>query len=209
MTITNPKGNNLMKSKFSFIPKIAMAAVAAGGLSVVATLYAQQPAYTPDNPFLQKRMAATPPPRATPNPKASTLSAKDKDFLVNAASSGGWEVATGKMAEGKAQSDATRNLAARMSAYHSQTNKEVVDLAKKKGLAISTENIKAQQGLSGSHFDKQYLTLMEQDHQQTIRAFEKEAASGNDAEIKAWAAKTLPTLKQHLSMVTNALSKAE
>ena len=197
-----------MKSRFSFIPKITIAAVVAGSLCVVATLCAQQPAYTPDNPFLQK-MAATPPPRATPNPKASTLSAKDKDFLVNAASSGGWEVATGKMAESKAQTDATRNLAARMSAYHSQTNKEVVDLAKKKGLAISTENIKAQQGLSGSHFDKQYLTLMEQDHQQTIRAFEKEAASGDDPEIKAWAAKTLSTLKQHLSMVTNALSKSE
>jgi putative membrane protein len=199
-----------MKSKFSFISRIAMAAVAAGSLSVVATLYAQQPAYTPDNPFLQKRMAGTPPPRATANPKASTLSAKDKDFLVSAASSGGWEVATGKMSESKAQSDATRNLAARMSAYHSQTNKEVVDLAKKKGLAISTENIKPQQGLSGGpKFDKQYLTLMEQDHQQSIRAFEKEAASGNDPEVKAWAAKTLPTLKQHLSMVTNALSKAE
>ena len=199
-----------MKSKFSFISRIAMAAVAAGSLGVVATLCAQQPAYTPDNPFLQK-MVATPTPRAAavPNPKASTLSAKDKDFLVSAASSGGWEVSTGKMAQNKAQSDATRNLAARMSAYHSQTNKEVVDLAKKKGLAISTENIKAQQLSAGPKFDKQYLTLMEQDHQQTIKAFEKEAASGNDAEIKAWAAKTLPTLKQHLSMVTNALSKAE
>ena len=198
-----------MKSKFSFISRIAMAAVAAGSFCVVATVRAQQPAYTPDNPFLQK-MVATPTPRAAiPNPKASTLSAKDKDFLVNAASSGGWEVATGKMAENKAQSDATRNLAARMSAYHSQTNKEVVDLAKKKGLAISTENIKAQQLSAGPKFDKQYLTLTEQDHQQTIKAFEKEAASGNDAEIKAWAAKTLPTLKQHLSMVTNALSKVE
>jgi putative membrane protein len=198
-----------MKSKFPFIPKIAMAAVAVGSLSVVATLYAQAPAYTPENPFLRK-MVATPTPRAAaPNPKASTLSAKDKDFLVSAASSGGWEVATGKMAEGKAQSDAARNLAARMSAYHAQTNKEVVDLAKKKGLAISTENIKPQQISGGPKFDKQYLTLMEQDHQQSIRAFEKEAASGNDPEVKAWAAKTLPTLKEHLSMVTNALSKAE
>jgi putative membrane protein len=198
-----------MKSKFSFISRITIAAVAAGSLGMLATLCAQQPAYTPDNPFLQ-RMAATPPPRATSNPKASTLSAKDKDFLLSAASSGGWEVATGKMAEGKAQGDAARNLAARMSAYHSQTNKEVVDLAKKKGLAISTENIKPQHGLSGGpKFDKQYLTLMEQDHQQSIKAFEKEAASGNDPEIKAWAAKTLPTLKEHLSMVTNALSKVE
>ena len=199
-----------MKSKLSFISRIAIATVATGSLGVVATICAQQPAYTPDNPFLQK-MVPTPTPRAAiPNPKASTLSARDKDFLVSAASSGGWEVATGKVAEGKAQGDAARNLAARMVAEHTKTNAEVVDLAKKKGLAISTENIKAQKGLSeGAKFDKQYLTLMEQDHQQTIRAFEKEAASGNDAEVKAWAAKTLPTLKQHLSMVTNALSKVE
>src|SRR5207237_8653563 len=105
--------------------------------------------------------------------------------------------------------DDTTKLADPRPPYHTQTNNEVVNVAKKKGLEISTENIKAQQLSAGPKFDKQYLTLMEQDHQQTIKAFEKEAASGNDAEIKAWAAKTLPTLKQHLSMVTNALSKAE
>jgi putative membrane protein len=204
------KGNNPMNAKFSFISRIALAAVAAGNLGVVATLCAQMPAYTPDNPYLQKRAATPPPSRGTPNPKASTLSAKDKDFLVTAASSGGWEVETGKVAEGKAQSDATRNLAARIVAEHSKANKEVVELAKKKGLAISTENIKPQRGLSGgAKFDKQYLTLTEQDHQQAIKAFEKEAASGDDSEIKAWAAKMLPSLKQHLSMVESALSKAE
>ena len=194
-----------MKSKIPFISKIAMAAVAAGSLSVVVTLYAQQPAFPPENPYLRR----TPSPSATAAAKASTLSAKDKDFLVSAASSGGWEAATGKVAETKAQSDATRNLAARISAYHSQTNKELVDLAKKKGLGISTENIKAQQLSGGPKFDKTYLTLMAQEHRENVKAFEKEAASGNDPEIKAWAAKTLPTLKEHLSMVTNALSKAE
>ncbi len=199
-----------MKSKSSLILRIAMAAVGAGSLCVVATLSAQQPAYTPDNPYLQKSKAAPSPSATAAAAKVSTLSAKDKDFLVSAASSGGWEVETGKLAEGKAQSDVTRKIAARMIAEHSKTNLEVVDLAKKKGLAISTENIKAQRGLSGGpKFDKQYLTLTEQDHQQTVKAFEKEAASGNDSEVKAWAAKTLPTLKQHLSMVSDALSKVQ
>ena len=198
-----------MKSKFSFIPKITIAAVAAGSLCVVATLCAQQPAYTPDSPFLQKRLAATPSPSATAAAKATTLSAKDKNFLVSAASSGGWEVETGKMAENKAQGAATKSLAARMVAEHSKANKEAVDLAKKKGLAISTENIKAQKLSSGPNFDKQYLTLMEQDHQENVRLFGKEAQSGDDPEVKAWAAKTLPTLKQHHSMVTDALSKVK
>ena len=196
-----------MKPKFSFISKIAMAAVAAGSLSMVATLYAQQPAYTPDNPFLRK-MVATPTPRTIPNPKASTLSAKDKDFLVSAASSGGWEVETGKLAETRAQSDATKKLAARMVAEHSKANMEVVDLAKKKGLAISTENIKAQQ-FRGGNFDKQYLTLLKQDHQQDIKIFEKEAQSGDDSEVKAWARKMLPAFREHLAMAEDALSKAQ
>jgi putative membrane protein len=196
-----------MKSKFSFISRITIAAVAAGSLGMVATLCAQQPAFPPENPYL-RRMAATPSPGATAAAKVSTLSAKDKDFLVSAASSGGWEVETGKLAETRAQSDATKKLAARMVTEHSKANIEVVDLAKKKGLAISTENIKAQQ-FRGGNFDKQYLTLLKQDHQQDIKIFEKEAQSGDDSDVKAWARKMLPVFKEHLAMAEDALSKAQ
>jgi len=196
-----------MKSKFLFISRIAVAAVTASSLCAIAAICAQE-AYPPDNPHFRKSATATPSPSAA-KAKATNLSAKDKNFLVSAASSGGWEVETGKLAERKAQGEATKNLAARMVADHSKAIKEMVDLAKKKGLAISTENIKAQQLSGGPNFDKQYLTLMEQDHQQSIKAFEKEAASGDDPEIKAWAAKTLPTLKQHLSSVADALSKVK
>ena len=47
---------------------------------------------------------------------------------------------------------------------------------------------------------------MESDHKADIKAFEAEAKSGDDAEIKGWAAKTLPTMKEHLAMVKEALS---
>jgi putative membrane protein len=95
-----------------------------------------------------------------------------------------------------------------MVADHAKTNKELVDLGKKKGLGISTEGGKAQQ-IAGSDFDKRYLNLVVQDHQEESRLFEKEANSGDDRDIKNWAAKTLPAIKQHLVLAKDALSKAK
>jgi putative membrane protein len=37
------------------------------------------------------------------------------------------------------------------------------------------------------------------DHSKVIAAFEKEIASGCDPDVKAWAGKTLPTLREHLT----------
>ena len=95
-----------------------------------------------------------------------------------------------------------------MVADHSKATNEVVDLAKKKGVGISTDGIKAQQ-IGAANFDKQYLDLLEQDHQQEVNLFEKEAKSGDDADIKNWAAKTLPMLRQHLAMSKDASSKVK
>jgi putative membrane protein len=193
-----------MKSKAIFVWQFT---VAVGALFAVATLCAQDVSGNqPDNPFFRQKMSAS----ASPTAKATTktLSAKDKNFLSGAASSGGWETATGRSAEQKAQNSATKEVAARMIADHSKTNKEMVDLGKKKGLEISTEGVKAQQ-IAGEGFDKRYLNLVVQDHQEESSLFEKEAKSGDDADIKSWAAKTLPTIKQHLALAKDALNKAK
>jgi putative membrane protein len=212
-----------MKSEAIFIWQFA---VAVGVLSVATTLCAQgygppppkpatgaaappaaqQQPYEPDNPFFRKS-SASPTATAAAAKAAKSLSAKDKNFLIGAASSGGWEIATGRVAEQKAQSSATKEIAARMIADHSKTNKELVDLGNKKGLGISTD-VKAQH-IAAEDFDKGYLNLLVQDHQEESSLFEKEAKSGDDADIKKWAAKTLPTIKQHLALVKDELSKAK
>jgi putative membrane protein len=196
-------GGNCMKSKAIFVWQFT---IAVGALFAVATLCAQEEMTQPDNPFFRKKTTAAP--SATPRAKATTktLSEKDMKFLRGAASSGGWETATGRSAEQKAQNSATKEVAARMIADHSKTNQEMVDLGKKKGLEISTEGVKAQQ-ITGSDFDKRYLDLVVQDHQEEISVFEKEVKSGDDADIKSWAAKTLPTIKQHLALAKGALNK--
>jgi putative membrane protein len=40
---------------------------------------------------------------------------------------------------------------------------------------------------------------MVEDHEKAVKLFSKEAQQGQDADLKAFAAKTLPTLQEHLS----------
>jgi putative membrane protein len=41
---------------------------------------------------------------------------------------------------------------------------------------------------------------MVKDHEKAVKLFSKESSSGKDAELKAFATKTLPTLQHHLEM---------
>jgi putative membrane protein len=50
----------------------------------------------------------------------------------------------------------------------------------------------------GSSFDRSYISSMVKDHQDDIKAFQKEADNGTDPAVKAFAAKELPTLRDHL-----------
>lgn len=161
-----------------------------------------------DNPFLKKK-SPTPAPSASAAAKsaAKVLGAKDQRFLADAGSSFGWEMKTGAAAEKKAQNPKTKEIAARLAGGYSKLAKDLTALGSKKGLALNLESVKAQQ-ISGSNFDQSYLNLVQQDHQQTISVFRNEAQSGEDADIKAWAKRTLPTLEQNLAAAKQASGKS-
>jgi putative membrane protein len=61
--------------------------------------------------------------------------------------------------------------------------------------------------LSGADFDREYMKHMVEDHVKDVALFEKEAKNGKDADLKAWAEKTLPTLKEHLQMARDVNAK--
>jgi putative membrane protein len=42
---------------------------------------------------------------------------------------------------------------------------------------------------------------MVKDHDMDIAEFEREARTNSDPDVKAWAAKTLPTLKEHQRLI--------
>jgi len=55
--------------------------------------------------------------------------------------------------------------------------------------------------LSGTAFDKSYVTAMVDDHKQDVAASEKESENAQDPAVRNSAANTLPTLRKHLSMM--------
>ncbi len=197
-----------MNAKFKFISRFSILAIMAGTFCAAATVWAIGEDYqdVTANPYLHH---SAPKPKSTVVPKpAKQMTAKDQKFLTGALGAGIWEVENGRSAESRAQSEATKRVASRMVAENSQTNQEIIELAKKKGLALSPAGSGAQK-IPATHYDKNYLTLAKQDHQQNIRLFEKQAQSGDDADLKKLAARTVPALKRQLGEVENALGKVK
>ena len=139
----------------------------------------------------------------------SNLSASDKRFVKKAYRGGMEEVANAKVAKDKAKGEATKDVADRMIADHTKANDELQAVAQEEHLDLS--NIHPQpMSISGSNFDKEYLTMLRKDHKKDIAMFEKEANDvkpGEDRDVPAFAKKTLPTLREHLQMIEDALAK--
>lgn len=132
----------------------------------------------------------------------------DHKFALEAAMGGMMEVELGKVAAEKGASDEVRQFGQRMVDDHSKANSELMQLASGKGMTLpAAPDAKHQaemqklSALSGEKFDKEYVKMMLKDHKKDVAAFEKEAAAGMDAELKSFAASTLPTLREHLQMI--------
>src|SRR6185369_11802240 len=52
---------------------------------------------------------------------------------------------------------------------------------------------------SGTEFDREYIPMTLDDHEDDVALFEKEAKGGSDVEVKSFAATGLPKLREHLS----------
>jgi len=133
------------------------------------------------------------------------VSEKDKKFITEAAAGGMTEVTLGKHAADNATSAEVKQFGQMMVDDHSKANDELKALAQSKGITVPTElDAKHQKmvdkltKMSGADFDKAYMKAMVKDHTEDVKEFTTESEKGDDADVKAWAAKTLPTLQSHL-----------
>lgn len=143
--------------------------------------------------------------------KDSTASAVDKDdakFAVAAANGGMAEVELGTLAQQKAANQKVKDFGGMMVSDHSKANDEMKALAKSKGItlpdSIDSKEQKVKNDLSaktGADFDKAYVSNMIDDHKEDIKEFEDAAKNLKDPDLKAFAVKTLPTLKMHLDAI--------
>ncbi len=138
---------------------------------------------------------------------SSSQSMGDQQFLMKAAQGGMAEVELGQLAEKNASNSSVKQFGQRMVTDHSKANEQAKSLAAQKSITLPASMNSTDQSLyrslsskTGSDFDKAYITAMIKDHHEDIAEFQHEANSGTDPDIKAWAAKTLPTLQEHLRM---------
>lgn len=128
------------------------------------------------------------------------------DFATKAAADGLMEVRLGEIAKQKAQSSEVKDFASMMVADHTKSNDELKAIASTKNVTITTglppdkqQIVERLSGLSGQEFDREYMAAMVDDHQKAVEMFQQAAGAADlDPEMKNFAAKSLPTLQQHL-----------
>ncbi len=131
----------------------------------------------------------------------------DQAWVTKVAQGGMAEVELGKLATEKAASDEVKKFGQRMVDDHSKANDELKTLAQNKKFTLPTDidaKHKAERDrfskLSGAAFDRAYMQAMVAGHREVENLFRMESTSGKDPDVKAWAAKTLPTVEEHLKM---------
>jgi putative membrane protein len=153
--------------------------------------------------LLSASLLHTPPP-----PQAAS---EDQVFVTRAVKDGQAEVDLAALAQKKAGSEQTRTLASELRADHDRANAELMAIARRKGIAVDAAPGDEQRqlatklaDLNGAEFDRVYTDEMVQAHQRAMQLFEDFSHTGSDPELRAFAAKVLPTLRHHLEMAQSA-----
>jgi len=139
----------------------------------------------------------------------------DGAFFKHAAEGGIAEVEAGQLAQDKGGSQAVKDFGAMMVKDHSAANDKLKAVAAAENITLPTSSSVSQMAskaklevLTGDTFDKSYIKGQVKAHEQTVALFKKEIASGTDAQAKAFATDTLPTLRAHLKKIRQIATDA-
>lgn len=129
----------------------------------------------------------------------------DHNFMVEAASGSMMEIELGSYAAANAGSAAVKQFGQMMMTDHTKADSILSVIAQVKNIAIPNvpgeehqkhiDNLKKKKG---ADFDKDYMKMMIDDHEEDIKKFEDASKNSKDEDIRQFATNTLPTLRKHL-----------
>jgi putative membrane protein len=144
----------------------------------------------------------------------SNMPGPDKEFAMKAAQGSMAEVQMGQLALQQATNADVKTFAQRMVTDHGAATTELSQLATTKGLVLPSDvgeehkqGMQHLQGLTGAEFDKAYMQHMVADHQKDTSEFQNATTALTDADLRAFATKTLPTLQDHLRQAQEVSGK--
>jgi putative membrane protein len=152
---------------------------------------------------------------STRTASAGKVASGDQKMMRDIAYSNISEIAAGKLALEKSQSDDVKSYAQKMIDDHTKAQQELQTLADSKGVKLPTEPdakhkamAKMLSGLKGDAFDKRYLKQGGlNDHENTHKLLERVQAKAKDADLQAYAAKTITAVDQHLTLAQETAGK--
>ncbi len=191
--------------------KIGILLMSAAILTAVGTACSNEPGKETANsaPVIKSEPAKPPSDKGD-----SVVTGGDLAFMNDAAPGSVAEVELGKMAAGKSQNAEVKAFGQKMVEDHTKAGDELKQLAAQKKVVLPTDVMPAHKQLmeklsklSGADFDKEYVKAMVEAHEKDVAAFENVSKTAADADVKAFATKTLPTLKMHLEMIKGMAEK--
>jgi putative membrane protein len=142
------------------------------------------------------------------------LKSADMAFAMTAAQAGVAEIQMAKLAAEKANNADVKAFGRHMVTDHTKANENLKSVAEKKRMTLPTDmnahqhaTYRKLEKLSGSAFDRAYTKDMVKDHQQDAKEFQKEVKKGKDEDIKGFASRTLPVLREHLEKIRSIESE--
>jgi putative membrane protein len=128
------------------------------------------------------------------------------DFAKKAAMGDLYEIAAGKVASEKGQSEAVKQFGQLMVEVHGKTSQELKDIVQAENLKVRMPSrldrkhqklIRALNEAKPEDFDDVYAEQQVEAHDLAIELFDEYAEKGGNADLKQFAANTLPTIRQH------------
>lgn len=132
----------------------------------------------------------------------------DTKFAVALADGGMMEIESSKLALTNGSAANVKDFAKMMVSDHTGAAAELKDAAAKKNISLPAVLSEGKQkkyndlaAKKGADFDKAYIDLMVDEHQEAVDALQKESEKGNDPDLRAWATGKLPVIQKHLDVI--------
>jgi putative membrane protein len=136
---------------------------------------------------------------------AETVSTTDKAFVAMVSQGGMFEVKAGELAAQQGSTQDIRDQGATEAHDHQLVGDKLSSIAKAAGIPVGDSLNASFQAklddlktLSGPAFDAAYLSSMDDIHNKDGAAFAKEATSGTNTDLRAFAAETHRIVVRHL-----------
>ena len=136
----------------------------------------------------------------------------DREFVEEQLALGNTEIELGRMAQERGTHPDVKEFGAMMVREHQAAAEELRPIGSQLGTAAGALGTEAREEareeltelreelaqLTGRDFDRKYIEEMIDDHEAGIRDLESRVENAANADVRTWASRTLPKMRQHL-----------